>query len=224
MRALRPLALGLAIGGAVLLVLDAIATRAGLAHGVLPTLAGTAPWTLSRAAGVTAFAALALDVIAGLAMSTGVGDRALPRARSLELHRTLSAVALALTGLHALALLVDRFIRFDVVAVLVPLASPYRAPAVALGVIAAYAALVVHLSFDWRKRLGTRTWRRLHHLAFVAFAGALLHAIAAGTDRGARPLQLLYATTALVVLALVGVRLRGRRSRARPARDAAARS
>jgi DMSO/TMAO reductase YedYZ heme-binding membrane subunit len=223
---IRRLALGVAIGLGLLLVVDALAVRLGIAPGVLPTVAGTTPWILSRAAGVTAYLALALDVIAGLALSTGAFDRVVPRARSLELHRSLSVVALALTGLHTGALLVDRFIRFDVLAVLVPFASSYRAPAVALGVAAAYAALVVHLSFGWRKRLGPKTWRRLHYTSFAAFAAALLHGLLAGSDTGATGMRLLYAATAIAIVALVAIRLTASRVRAarRPARGAAGRS
>lgn len=63
----RQLATGAAIGLGLLLVLDAIAVRAGLAPGALPTIVGPSPWLTSRAAGLTAFVAVALDVIAGLA-------------------------------------------------------------------------------------------------------------------------------------------------------------
>ena len=43
-----------------------------LATGAIPDLAGTSPWITSRAAGVTAFLALTLDVIFGLFVSTVV--------------------------------------------------------------------------------------------------------------------------------------------------------
>lgn len=212
-------ALGLAVGLALLLVLDALAVRLGLADGALPRLSGTSAWLLSRAAGVTAYLALALDVIFGLLVSTRAADRWIPRGRTVELHRWLSTVALSLTGVHAVALLADRFIRFDVLDLLVPFVSSYRSLAVGLGVLAAYAALLVHASFGWRKRLGPRTWRRLHALSFAAFAGALVHGLLAGSDRGAPAVQLLYAVTGGTVVALVALRLRrparpGRASRA----------
>ena len=163
---------GVALGALALVVLDALAVRAGVGAGALPTLASAAAWVTSRAAGVTAFLALSLSVAAGLLLSTGVADRWLPRARSLELHRWLSAIALGTTALHAVALLVDRHVRFDALDVLVPLLAPYRPIAVALGVAAAYLALVVHLSFGWRKRLGARRWRSLHYASFAAYAAA----------------------------------------------------
>src|SRR5258707_381039 len=79
----------------------------------VPRLAGTAAWTTSRAAGVIAFAALTLDVVFGLFVSTGAVDRWVPRGASVDVHRWLSGVALALIGLHSVSLLVDPAIRFD---------------------------------------------------------------------------------------------------------------
>ncbi|MCC6214645.1 MAG: ferric reductase-like transmembrane domain-containing protein [Polyangiaceae bacterium] len=206
---------GALAGSAVLLALDALALRAGLASGLLPKLAGSAAWVTSRAAGVTAFLALTIDVIFGLLLSTGATDRVIPRATSLELHRWTSAAALVLTGVHALALLGDRWVRFDVIDLVVPLASSYRPIAVGLGVVAAHGLLVVHLSFGWRKRLGPKAWRRLHYASFGVFLAALAHGLLAGSDTAAPGLRLMY----LVALAGVGglVVLRAGAGRARGA-------
>jgi predicted ferric reductase len=178
----RPIVLGVALGALVLLVLDAVAARSGLGPSAVPMLPGSSAWLTSRAAGVTAFLALSLDVAFGLFISTGVADRAIPRARIVEAHRFLSGVTLALTALHAAALLGDRFIRFDVLDVLVPLVSKYRPLSIGLGLFAAYLAIVIHQSFAWRKRLGAKLWRSLHYASFVAYAVALLHGVFAGTD------------------------------------------
>ncbi|MEZ4220405.1 MAG: ferric reductase-like transmembrane domain-containing protein [Polyangiaceae bacterium] len=201
----RQLTLGVALGIAVLLVLDAVATRSGLAAGVIPKLTGVSLWITSRAAGVTAFLALSLDVAFGLFISTRAADRLIPRARVVEVHQWLSVVALATTAIHAGALLGDRFVRFDVLDLLVPFLSTYRPLAVALGVVAAYGLLVVHLSFSWRKRIGAKVWRSLHYASFGAYAAALIHGVAAGTD--ARALSGVYLASAGVVGALVAYRL-----------------
>ena len=50
----RRIALGIAIGAVLLLVLDAVAARLGHTAGAIPKLPGTAHWVTSRAAGVTA--------------------------------------------------------------------------------------------------------------------------------------------------------------------------
>lgn len=197
----RQIALGLVLGLLVLLVLDALVARMGLGASVLPQLAGSALWISSRAAGVTAFVALTLDVAFGLLVSTGAADRVLPRARIVDAHRWLSAATLSLTALHAGALLGDRFIRFDLLDVLIPFVSRYRPFAVGLGLLAAYAALLLHQSFTWRKRLGAKLWRSLHAISFVAYAAALLHGLYAGTD--ARALAGVYLASGALVGALL---------------------
>lgn len=198
----RRIALGIALGGVLLIVLDAVAVRLGLAAGAIPKLAGTSLWVTSRAAGATAFLALTLDVIFGLLVSTGAADRLVPRARSVDVHRWLSTVALALTGVHAIALIGDRFVRFDVLDLLVPFLSSYRSVAVALGVLATYGTLLVHLSFSWRRRIGGKTWRKLHYLSFFVFAAALLHGLLAGSDSSSPGMQALYISSLSVVGAL----------------------
>lgn len=205
----RPLALGMALGALVLLVLDAVVIRAGLGPGAVPKLAGSSMWITSRAAGVTAFLALSIDVALGLCISTGVADRAVPRARIVEAHWLLSAVTLTLTAVHAGALLGDRFIRFDVLDVLIPLVSRYRSLSVALGLLAAYLALAIHQSFAWRKRLGAKLWRSLHQASFAAYAAALAHGIFAGTDAGA--LSSVYLVSGVLIGGLVLYRVASRR-------------
>jgi len=193
---MRELIRGLAIG----LVLLALA-------GVLPRSGGTAPWLLSRVSGLTAFVALALDASFGLLVSAKLANRVLAKGAGVELHRWLSPLALALVLAHVVLLLADGYVRFDAVDVLVPFASGYRPIAVGIGVIGAYIAFVVHASFGLRRRLGARTWRRLHYLSFVAVAAAAAHGLLAGTD-AARPWVIaMFAVPLAAVVALAGVRL-----------------
>ena len=198
---------GIAIGVLLLAIGGALAARLGIADLAVPRADGTGPWLVSRALGFAAYAALALDAIVGLLLSTRVGDRVLGRAAAVELHGWLSPLALGLVASHAALLLADGYIRFDALDVLVPFAAPYRPLAVALGVVAAYLALVVHASFALRKRIGVRTWRRLHYLSFVAFVGATVHGLAAGTDTGRPWAIVLYGVPLAIVVALVGKRL-----------------
>ena len=208
----KRVALGLVIGGALLLVLDAVVVRLGLAHGIVPRLAGASPWITSRAAGVTAFLALTLDVVFGLFVSTAAADRLIPRARSVEVHRWLSSVTLALTATHALALLGDRFIGFDVLAALVPFLAPYRAFAVGLGVLAAYGAVTLHVSFWLRRRTGARTWRKLHYLSFFVFSAGLVHGLLAGSDSRSNGMRAIYIVSITLVASLGLYRVLGART------------
>lgn len=201
----KAIARGVVLGAALLLIVDAIAVRLGVATSAIPKLAGASPWVTSRAAGVTALVALTLAVAFGLLVSTGAADKVIPRARSVELHRWLSGATLAMTAAHAVALLGDRFVSFDLLDLLLPFASSYRSLAVALGVLAAYTALLVHASFTWRKRIGVRAWRLIHHASFFAYGAALWHGVLAGSDAGS--LAPLYLTSGAGVGALVMLRI-----------------
>lgn len=194
--------LGVAFGLLVFGLLAALARRAGLATVELPRVAGAEPWSTARALGVVAYLALTLDVLVGLGLTTRAGDRWPGRAAGVDIHAWLSPLALGLTAAHAVALLADAYIGFDLVDLVVPFASSYRPVAVGVGVLAAYAALLVHGSFALRGRLGTAWWRRLHALAFVAYVLATAHGLAAGTDARAPWARALYlvATTAVAVL------------------------
>ena len=191
---------GALLGLAALAVLGALASRAGWLVFDLPRPAGTGPWLVARASGFAALAALGMEVVLGLLLATRLTDRWLARGDAVALHGWLSPIAVALIAGHAAVLLADRFVRFDVLDVTLPFVAPVRAGALAVGILAGYAALVVHVSFALRRRLGAATWRRLHGLSFAAFAGALLHAALAGTDVG-RPwaIALLAAITAPVL-------------------------
>jgi predicted ferric reductase len=200
---------GFAAGAALLAIFAALGARVGFVSLPFERPDGAAPWLASRAAGVTAYVALTLEIVLGLFLSTGAADRWIARARSVEMHRFLSTAALALVAAHALVLLADRFVRFDVLDVAVPFVARYRPFAVGLGLIAAYAAVVVHKSFALRRQIGQRTWRRLHHLSFVVFVLATTHGLLAGSDAQSAWMRALYASSVAVVLALVAYRVMG---------------
>lgn len=204
---MREAARGLLLGLVVLAVLGAIASRAGWITTDLPRPEGTGAWMLSRVTGLTAFVAISLDVIVGLLVSTRAADRWMRRAHAIELHGWLSPVGLALVFGHVLVLLADRYVRFDLLDLVLPFVAPYRSIAVGLGVIAAYLLLVVHVSFGFRRRLGTRRWRRLHYLSFVVFAASAVHAILAGTDAGRPWVIALYAAPIAIVCVLIAYRI-----------------
>jgi sulfoxide reductase heme-binding subunit YedZ len=199
---------GVLLGILLLALLGAIASRAGWIVGSIPRPPGTGAWMFSRATGLLAYVALSADVIVGLLVSTRSADRLVPRGQLVDLHRWLSPLTLALVLAHAGVLLADSYVRFDVIDLFLPFASNRWPFAVGAGVLAGYLALVVHLSFGLRKRIGTTTWRRLHYLSFVAFVLVTVHAIAAGTDRSSAWFASVYVVMLLAVASLVGVRIK----------------
>lgn len=138
-------------------------------------------WLVARSAGLVAFGLLTLSVWLGLAMST----RLLGPKRTkplLALHRTLAWTGLSMVGLHVGAVMLDPVLHFGALAAFVPGAATWRPGAVALGVVAAWLSLALAASFRFRKRIGQKTWRRMHYATFAAFALSLGHALTVGTD------------------------------------------
>jgi len=201
---------GALVGLFLLALLGAIATRAGWITAAVPRPPGTGAWMFSRATGLVAYVALGVEMIVGLLVSTRAADRLLPRGQVVDLHGWLSPLVLALVVAHGGVLLVDGYVRFDVLDLVIPFASSRWPLAVAAGIFAGYLLLVVHLSFGLRKRIGPRTWRALHYLSFVAFVLVTLHAVSVGTDRGKAWFVAVYAVTVLAVAALLAVRIKRR--------------
>lgn len=207
MRGLRAAALGVGLGLVLLFVATAIGQRLGVVAVPWERPEGPTFWNLARVSGVTAYVALTAVVLLGLLVSTGSLDRWIARARSLELHRWLSAVMLALMALHGLSFLGDRQAGFDLLDVLVPFIAPYRPAAVGLGVLALHLAIVVIASGPLRARLGPRLWRALHLLSFPSFFLVSAHGLLAGSDAHRLGLRALFLTCVGLVLALTLHRL-----------------
>ena len=111
------------------------------------------------------------------------------------------------TGIHLTALLLDTYVRFDLLDLLVPFASTWRPGAVALGVVAVWLLVAVQATSLARRHLPHRLWRRVHLTAFPLLAVATAHLLTAGFDR-ANPLVLIMLTaTAAASIFLILFRL-----------------
>ena len=177
-------------------LLPAVAAGALLAVLVLPawapalrdSLIGAEPkayWYLARAAAFVAYGLLWLAMAIGLAISNKLA-RAWPGGpTAFDLHQHLSLLGLAAAAVHGLILLGDHYIGYTLPQVLLPFAGAgYRPLAVGLGQLGLYGLAVLVGSFYVRRRIGPRTWRRLHFLSFAVFGLALAHGLASGTDSG----------------------------------------
>src|SRR5437764_6890720 len=98
-------------------------------------------WYAARASGIVAWALAAASVIWGLALSTRAMGRKPRPAWLFDLHRFLGGLALIFTGVHVGAILLDTYVHFSLVNVLVPLTGSWRPGAVAWGVVAMYLLL-----------------------------------------------------------------------------------
>jgi predicted ferric reductase len=161
-------------------------------------------WYVARAGGLVAYGLLAASVLWGLAVSTRLLGRWPAPGWTLDLHRYLGGLAVAFTGIHLAALLLDTYIHFDLLDLLVPFASTWRPAAVAWGVVALYLLVAVQATSLARRRLPYRLWRRIHLAAFPLLVASTGHLLTAGADRtNPAVLAMLTATAATTTFLLL---------------------
>lgn len=163
-------------------------------------------WIVLRAAGIGAYAMLYLAVAWGLLSTTSIVTKRVSKPSSILFHQFVSTVGVTLIGVHVVLLVIDSFMPFRWVDVLVPMHSTFRPVAITLGVLGMYGAVIVLVSSWLRKPIGTKVWRAIHLLAIPAFALSLAHGVLAGTDTGRSWMWGFYAFTGLSVLFLILVR------------------
>jgi predicted ferric reductase len=163
-------------------------------------------WVILRAAGIGAYLMLFLSVAWGLVATTSVMGKKVSKASAVAVHQFVSSIALVLLGVHVGGVLLDRFVPFHPLDIVIPLHSAFRPVAVAFGIVAMYLAVVVLVSSWMRKRIGTMLWRRLHGLAAPAFTLSMAHGIFTGTDTIRPWMWWIYVASGGTVLFLVMVR------------------
>jgi sulfoxide reductase heme-binding subunit YedZ len=162
-------------------------------------------WLASRSAGIVAYLLLSAAVLLGLAMALRLGSPGFRRG-ARGIHERLALLALGATAAHGLLLLGDPWLKPGMSGVLVPFASSYRPFWTGIGVLAAYLAAGLSLTYYARRRLGTRRWRLAHRFIPIAWAMAAIHVAGSGTDAVSLWLQVPLALTAALALALLGER------------------
>ena len=143
-----------------------------------------ASWMIARATGISAYLLLVLLVVLGLLLSHPSRTRvARPSpATRIRLHIVLAALTLASTIAHIVVLATDRFAGVGWRGAGLPMQSAYRPVAVTLGVLGAWAGLVVGSTALLAGHLPQRLWWRVHKAAIVALLLVWLHGVLAGGD------------------------------------------
>lgn len=174
---------------------------------VLDANRASLPWLFERLFAFLAYLAMTGSVVYGLLLSTKLLDAIAHRPVSFSLHQDLAAIGLGLAGIHGVLLGLDGTVPFTLAQIVVPGLAPHAPLAVAAGQVALYLMAVVIGSFYVRRHIGQRAWRTLHYVTFLAFAGATVHGIAAGSDSAAGWAQGLYIGAVVVVGFLLTYRI-----------------
>jgi sulfoxide reductase heme-binding subunit YedZ len=183
-------------------------------------------WLASRASGAVALGLITISVGIGLTLA-GKIMRAPGRARVLTaIHEQTALAGLVAIAIHGITLLGDAFLHPGIAGITVPGAIGYRPLWTGLGIVGGYLAAALGLSFYFRRRIGTRLWRRAHRATIIVYALAVIHTLGAGTDAESLWLRawLLLTVPPIAVLFLVRLttpwRQRRRARAALPARPA----
>lgn len=167
-----------------------------------------AAWYAARAGGVVAYVLLTTVVLLGLQMSGRRRSKRWPRIAIEDLHRFAAFAAGSFVVIHILAIAIDSYLPFSLQSLVVPFISKYRPTWVGIGIVSAELMLAVAIANRLRGRvLSYSAWRKTHYATFAVWAGATVHGIASGTDRGSVWLIGLEVVAAGAVVAMIAWRV-----------------
>ena len=164
-------------------------------------------WLAGRASGVVALVLISLSVVMGLAMAAKAIRRPGLKRAVAKLHEHVALTALGAIAIHGLTLLEDPWLKPGWRGIAVPFAITYRPVFTGLGIIAAYAAVLLGPSFYLRRHIGVRRWRKLHTLLVLAWLLAGVHTLGAGSDGRKLWLEAVVAAPVVPIVYLLVLRI-----------------
>ena len=161
-------------------------------------------WIVSRSSGIVAFVLVTISVLLGLTMA-GKPVRDPQFTKNLRaVHEQTALAGLVAIVVHGFAILADPWLKPGITGVAIPFTLGVHTFWTGLGVIAAYLAMLLGLSFYLRRQIGARLWRQAHRATIVVYVLGLFHALGAGSDTGS-PLFLLWMVGTAVPIAILFV-------------------
>lgn len=164
-------------------------------------------WFITRGTGAISLVLLTLTVALGIADVRRMRLPNVPRFVIDALHRNASLLAVAFIVVHVLTSILDGFAPIGLLDAVVPLHSAYRPIWLGLGAVAFDLMLAVTITSLLRQRIGYRTWRITHWLAYASWPIALVHGFGTGSDAKTHWLLVLSAACVLVILVAIIARV-----------------
>lgn len=147
------------------------------------TTSAQAYWYLARGTGIVALLLLTASVILGVMGSLRFSaPPRWPRFTIDALHRDVSLLVLVLLVVHILTSVLDGFAPIRLIDAMIPFVSAYRPLWLGLGALSFDLLLAVVVTSVARRRLGYRSWRAVHWLAYASWPVAVLHGLGTGSD------------------------------------------
>jgi DMSO/TMAO reductase YedYZ heme-binding membrane subunit len=172
------------------------------------TLGPSVYWYVTRSTGAVAQVLLTISVVLGVmgSLRFSVGGR-WPRFAIDSLHRDTSLLAIAFVVLHVVTTVLDGFAPVSLIDGVIPFLSSYRPLWLGLGTVSFDLMIALVVTSLLRRRLGYRSWRLIHWLAYVSWPVAILHGLGTGSDVKAAWMLLLTAACIAAVVVAVLVRI-----------------
>jgi predicted ferric reductase len=142
----------------------------------------TALWYASRATGVVALVLLTVVVVLGILVNRRGRLPGLPRFGTTNLHRNMSLLAVAFLAVHVTSAIADPYVTIGIAAAVVPFTAAYKAFWIGLGAVSLDIIVALIITSMARGRIGRRTWRAVHWLAYASWPIALIHSIGSSND------------------------------------------
>jgi methionine sulfoxide reductase heme-binding subunit len=139
-------------------------------------------WLASRASGLVALVLVTISVGIGLTMAGKVMRRPGLSRKLMAIHEHTAVAGIIAIAVHGITLLGDPWLNPGVGGVAVPFTMGFRPLFTGLGIVGGYLAALLGLSYYFRRRIGTRLWRKAHRATVVVYLLGLVHAFGAGTD------------------------------------------
>jgi DMSO/TMAO reductase YedYZ heme-binding membrane subunit len=164
-------------------------------------------WYLTRSTGAVSLLLLTGAVALGVVDFQRWSTPRWPRFLVDSLHRNVSLLAMAFLVIHILTSVLDSFAPISLLDAFIPFAGAYRPLWLGLGAVAFDLLIAVTSTSLLRQRIGYRSWRAIHWLAYASWPIALLHGFGTGSDVKSTWLLALSIACLAVVLAAVLARV-----------------
>ncbi|AJY74698.1 hypothetical protein [Paenibacillus beijingensis] len=172
--------------------------RSGTPLSTVPT------WLITRTLGITAYLLLFLGICLGIlyGMPIWKGKQNI-RSKVKDLHFLVNTSGVLAAMLHPMLLVLDAYVTFSWVQLIVPFTAPKEPFLYGLGTLTLYGLLLVVITTDLKKSMSVKLWRTVHLSAYVLFILALAHGMMGGTDTRNIAIFSMYVVTFCAVLALM---------------------
>ncbi len=147
------------------------------------TLGPSAYWYLARGTGAVALVLLTASVVLGILGSVRFAAAPRwPRFAVDSVHRDVSLIVIVVLVLHIVTSVLDGFAPITLLDGVIPFVSGYRPLWLGFGTLAFDLILAIAITSLVRRRLGYRSWRAIHWLAYASWPVAVLHGLGTGSD------------------------------------------